>query len=88
MAGRVGCEVALPGDPFTMLFSESAARALVAVRPGAEQRFAGLCEQAGVPATVIGVTGGHALQITGLMEVPLLELTDAHKAALPALFGA
>ena len=30
----LGCQVALPGDLFTQLFSESAARAVVAVRPG------------------------------------------------------
>ena len=34
-AARTGCRVRLPGDPFTALFSESAARAVVAVRPGA-----------------------------------------------------
>ena len=34
LRGGTGCRVRLPGDPFTALFSESAARAVVAVRPG------------------------------------------------------
>src|SRR5207245_10517449 len=39
LRGRAGCAVRLPGDPFTALFSESAGRAIVAVRPGAEDAF-------------------------------------------------
>ena len=35
LRGGTGCTVRLPDDPFTALFSESAARAVVAVRPGA-----------------------------------------------------
>ena len=34
LRGGVGCTVRLPGDPFTALFSESAGRAVVAVRAG------------------------------------------------------
>jgi len=86
LGGRTGCTVTLPGDPFTLLFSESAARAVVAVRPGAEQAFAGLCARGGVPAFVIGVTGGESLRVNDL-EIPLRELAAAHQAPLPALFG-
>ena len=39
----------LPGDLFTQLFSESAARAVVAVRPGCERAFAALAARHGVP---------------------------------------
>src|ERR1700743_3291292 len=39
LRGGAGCRVRLAGDPFTALFSESAARAVVAVRPGAEPAF-------------------------------------------------
>ncbi len=46
----LGCQVTLPGDLFTQLFSESAARAVVAVRPGSEQAFAALAARHGVPA--------------------------------------
>ncbi|MGB6453177.1 MAG: phosphoribosylformylglycinamidine synthase subunit PurL, partial [Streptosporangiaceae bacterium] len=87
LAGGTGCSVTLPGDAATALFSESAARALVAVRPGAEQEFGQLCVANGVPAATIGCTGGRALEITGCFSVPLAELAELHGHALPALFG-
>ena len=61
LATRAGCTITLPGDPFTSLFSESSARAVVAVRPSCEEAFAGLCADHGVPATVLGTTGGTHL---------------------------
>ena len=45
LAGGIGLSVTLPGDPFVALFSESAARAVVEVRPGAEAEFGLLCAQ-------------------------------------------
>jgi phosphoribosylformylglycinamidine synthase subunit PurL len=87
LAGGQGCAVALPGDAFTYLFSESAARAVVAVAPGAQEEFAGLCAAAGVPASVIGVTGGSTLEVSGGFTIGLAELADAHRGTLPALFG-
>ncbi|HEV2239872.1 MAG TPA: phosphoribosylformylglycinamidine synthase subunit PurL [Streptosporangiaceae bacterium] len=91
LAGGQGCTVHLPGAPegevFPLLFGESAARALVSVRPGAEAEFAALCQGGGVPAAVLGVTGGASLEIAGSFSVPLDELESAHGATLPALFG-
>jgi phosphoribosylformylglycinamidine (FGAM) synthase-like enzyme len=87
LAGGSGCTVSLPADPFTSLFSESAARAVVAVRPGGEAAFAELCASHGVPATVLGTTGGTALTVTGGFSIPLDELGAAHRPTLPALFG-
>jgi phosphoribosylformylglycinamidine synthase II len=95
LAGGQGCVVHLPGPlaggpgdgEFPLLFGESAARALVAVRPGAEAEFAALCQDGGVPAAELGVTGGASLEIVGSFSVPLGELAAAHRATLPALFG-
>jgi phosphoribosylformylglycinamidine synthase II len=87
LAGGTGCTITLPADPATFLLSESAARAVVAVRPGAEAELASLCTEAGVPAVTLGETGGSALTVRGLFEVPLDELGDVHRGALPALFG-
>ncbi len=87
LAGRAGCRVELPGDPFTLLFSESAARLAVTVAPGAEAAFAALCQRHAVPATVLGETGGDSLTVTGLFSVPLAELAGTHRRVLPALFG-
>jgi phosphoribosylformylglycinamidine synthase len=87
LAGGGGCMVALPGDPFTCLFSESAARAVVAVQPGAEREFAALCTEHGVPAAVLGTTGGTGLEVAGCFSVPLAELGTAHHGSLAELFG-
>lgn len=54
LRGSMGARIMLPGDPFVSLFSESVARAVVAVRPGAESKLAALCEAKGVPVTQIG----------------------------------
>jgi phosphoribosylformylglycinamidine synthase len=85
--GGRGCAVALRGDAFTDLFSESAARALVSVVPGREREFAALAEEHGVPATVLGVTTGDALTVEGVFEIPLTELEQAWTGTLPAIFG-
>jgi len=86
LSGGTGCVVRSPADAATFLFSESAARAVVAVRPGAAGDFAAACEQAGVPAQVIGTTGGSNLELEGLFSVPLDELAETHRAALRNLF--
>jgi phosphoribosylformylglycinamidine synthase len=87
LRGGTGCRVRLPGDPFTALFSESAARAVVAVRPGAFADFDALRAAHGVPGETIGRTGGGDLVVEDCFAIPLAELAAAHTAALPALFG-
>ena len=87
LRGGTGCRVRLPGDPFTVLFSESAARAVVAVRPGVLAGFDALREAYEVPGEVIGRTGGEDLVVEDWFTIPLAELAAAHAGALPALFG-
>jgi phosphoribosylformylglycinamidine synthase subunit PurL len=87
LRGGLGARVTLPGDPFTFLFSESAARAVVAVRPGAEAEFARLCAERGVPAETIGTVGGRDLDVADCFTVPLDELAGVHRGTLPAIFG-
>jgi phosphoribosylformylglycinamidine synthase subunit PurL len=87
LRGGAGCRVRLPGDPFTWLFSESAARAIVAVRPGAEDAFAGLRAAHDVPGEIIGRVGGDRLVVEDCFTIPLAELAAVHAATLPALFG-
>ena len=83
----LGCQVALPGDPFTQLFSESAARAVVAVRPGSERAFAALAARHGVPASELGVAGGDSLVVQGCFDIPVDEIAAAHQGPLPGLFS-
>jgi len=76
-----------PADAATFLFSESAGRAVAAVWPAAAEDFAAACEQAAVPAEVIGTTGGSNLELEGLFSVALDELAETHRAALRPLFA-
>jgi phosphoribosylformylglycinamidine (FGAM) synthase-like enzyme len=87
LRGGVGCTVRLPGDPFTALFSESAGRAVVGVRPGGQTAFGRLAEAHGVAAAAIGTTGGDSLTVDGCFAIPLAELAAVHTRTLPALFG-
>jgi phosphoribosylformylglycinamidine synthase len=75
-------------DAFTVLFSESTARAVVAVRPEAMQAFTQACESHEVPVVALGASGGDALTISGRFTLPLEELRAAHTATLPAALNA
>jgi phosphoribosylformylglycinamidine synthase len=86
LQGGLGCRIRVPDDPFVALFSESVARAIIAVRPGHEARMSALCADNGVPMTRLGVVGGDALEVEGLFSIPLSELRDANMATLPRAF--
>ena len=86
-AGPVGAQVSLPGDPFTMLFSESPARVVAEVAPGAAAALAALCDRHAVPLTGLGTVGGDRLEVAGCFGVTLDELAAARTGVLPALFG-
>ena len=86
-AGPVGARVGLPGDPFTMLFSESPARVVAEVAPGAAAPLAALCDRHGVPLTGLGTVGGDRLEVAGCFGLALDELAAARASVLPALFG-
>ncbi|MGH3743817.1 MAG: phosphoribosylformylglycinamidine synthase subunit PurL [Mycobacteriales bacterium] len=83
----VGCSVTLPGDPFTSLFSETSGRVLVSVPETAVDGIEKRCAAADLAITRLGTTGGGALVIGGVGEIPLDELRAAHERTLPALFG-
>ncbi len=78
-------------DAFEALFSESTARALVAVPRSEEVRLVDLCTARGVPATRIGTTDdgdeGATLEVAGLFTLNLDHMGQAHRATLPRLFG-
>ncbi|MCB1274117.1 MAG: phosphoribosylformylglycinamidine synthase subunit PurL [Leucobacter sp.] len=78
-------------DAVAALFSESQARALVAVPHEEDVKFRGLCEGRGYPVLKIGVTDGTgesaALEVQDRFTLPLAELRAAHRGTLPARFG-
>ncbi|WP_235928181.1 phosphoribosylformylglycinamidine synthase subunit PurL [Goekera deserti] len=80
-----GARLRLTGDLTAALFAESVARAVVTTtRPDAVRAAAAA---AGVPVTELGVTGGDALVVEDVLDLPLAELRAAWSATLPALFG-
>jgi len=90
LRGDRGARLRLDSDAFTALFSESVARAVVAVRTDQLAALIELATQAGVPTTVIGTSGGDALIVeadTDSFEIPVADLRAAHTATLPALFN-
>ncbi len=75
-------------DLFAALFSETTARAIVAVDPELAREFAFRAERAGVPIAPLGVTGGTELVVSGQFSLPLADLRHAHEATLPAVLDA
>ena len=82
----VGATVAVDGDPFVALFSESRRAGARHHRPTATP-CSTVAADLGVPAPQIGVTGGDACVIDGSFDVSLAELRAAFEGTLPALFG-
>ncbi len=89
LRGGTGARIVLPEgvDPFVGLFSESAARAVVAVSRSEELRRRDMCVARGVPVARIGVVLGSALEVQDQFIVAVDELRAAHQSAFPALFG-
>jgi phosphoribosylformylglycinamidine synthase subunit PurL len=89
LANGIGATVELPGElaPLAALLGESASRVLVALQPGRAGELTALAETAGVPAARIGVTGGDAVTVPGLLELPVERLRTTYEGTLPVLMG-
>ncbi|MEU5051991.1 phosphoribosylformylglycinamidine synthase subunit PurL [Streptomyces sp. NPDC021096] len=89
LRGGKGARIVVPDglDPFVLLFSESAGRAVVAVPRSEELRFGDMCGARGLPATRIGVVDGEEIDVQGQFTLPLAELREAHEATIPALLA-
>lgn len=78
-------------DVFTALFSESTARAIVAVPRSEEVRFKDMCTARHFPFIRIGMTdtGDEApvLEVVDHFEIGLDELRETHEGTLPKHFG-
>ncbi|OUJ03686.1 phosphoribosylformylglycinamidine synthase subunit PurL [Acetobacter malorum] len=86
MASGVGCELESPDSgirPEAFWFGEDQARYLVCVDNAAE--FCGRAEQAGVPARLIGQSGGNDLILPSGVTISAARLVAAHEAFFPAL---
>ncbi|MFE7661239.1 phosphoribosylformylglycinamidine synthase subunit PurL [Streptomyces celluloflavus] len=89
LRGGKGARIVVPDgvDPFVLLFSESAGRAIVAVPRSEELRFNDMCGARGLPVTRIGVIDGTEIDIQGQFSIPLSELKVAHEETIPAILA-
>ncbi|MDT0270089.1 phosphoribosylformylglycinamidine synthase subunit PurL [Streptomyces sp. DSM 44915] len=89
LRGGVGARLVVPEGltPFTFLFSESTARAVVALPRSEEVRFTDMCAARGLPVARIGVLDGADIEVQGQFTLPLSELREAHERPLRELFG-
>jgi phosphoribosylformylglycinamidine synthase II len=83
-----GAAVELPedADPFVWLFSESAGRVLVSVKPDADDDLAALCTENDVPLVKIGRVGpaeDAAIELVGQFTLPLDRIREAWQATIP-----
>jgi phosphoribosylformylglycinamidine synthase subunit PurL len=96
-SGGIGVEVDLPAargigtDPIVpTLFGESASRVVVSVRPDARATLWQMAAEAGVPAQVIGRTGGSDLRIrvagTSAVECSVVEAERVWNGAIERYF--
>jgi phosphoribosylformylglycinamidine synthase len=88
-ARGVGARVRIDATP-TALFSESQARAVVALAAAHLDELLALAERHGVPAAEIGETGGDRLVIDAdgaRIDAPVARLHDLWAAALPRALG-
>jgi phosphoribosylformylglycinamidine synthase len=92
MAGGVGATVALPADAgcpaHAWLFGEDQGRYVIAVRPAVIDPVLSAASRAGVPAMRLGVCGGGALTVEGLLSISITDLRRSHEDWLPAYMEA
>ena len=91
LAGGVGATLEVPDDAPSRpawAFGEDQARYVVSADAARVDEILRLAKTAGVPATVIGRTGGAALTVSGDNPISLKALRDAHEAWMPAYMAA
>ena len=90
MAGGVGAAIDAPaGVPaHGWLFGEDQSRYLLTASQGAAGRIIAAAEKAGVPAVVIGSTGGNALTLHGQEPILISDLVSAHEGWFPKYMAA
>ncbi len=90
LAGHVGARCEQPADSglplHAWLFGEDQARYLIATREADAVLKA--AQEAGVPAVVIGSTGGKTLTLPGGSPISLGDLSRAHEGWLPSYMAA
>jgi phosphoribosylformylglycinamidine synthase len=84
--GGVGAVVAGIGG-HAHLFGEAPSRVIACVPEDSIELLRHRAEQAGVPVTSLGTAGGDRLVIDGLVDLPVVDMIDAWRSALPRALG-
>jgi len=87
LAGGIGATIEVPagaGPATAWLFGEDQGRYLVALPAEGAAELVERAASEGVPACIIGSTGGDALTVTGAGHISLNELSELHESWLPA----
>jgi phosphoribosylformylglycinamidine synthase len=88
MAGKIGATVSAPGgDSPQIWFGEDQGRYLLAVPAAKADALLAAAKTAGVPAALIGETGGETLKL-GATAVMVRDLLEAHETWMPAYMSA
>ena len=91
LAGGIGVELypyegKLPAH--AAWFGEDQGRYVLAAKPGVAEQIAERARLLGLPARIIGKSGGNGLTLKGEAALSLAELRAVHEAWLPGLMGA
>jgi len=89
LTGGTGAEVALPKSAVpshAFLYGEDQARYLIAT--GSPEDVLADAHKAGVPAVLLGYSGGTSLVVKGLVSLKLSDIKAAHEAWLPGYMNA
>jgi len=89
IAGGTGFAASLPGDvpAHVGLFSESASRAVVSVRPERATELEDTAAAMGVHLFRLGETGGPRVVFDGLFEMEVGDIAAEYEGAIPALLA-
>jgi phosphoribosylformylglycinamidine synthase II len=88
LAGGIGATVDVPEGlpPLAWLFGEDQGRYIVTAADGAA--IVAIAKAGGVPAAVVGSTGGAVLTLSGANSISVADLRSAHEGWLPAFMNA
>ena len=87
---EIGATVALPSSGIrrdALLFGESQSRVVISCAPADADALLEEASRAGVPAAVIGTTGGDRLRIDESVDADVSSLARAHAMALENLLA-
>jgi phosphoribosylformylglycinamidine synthase len=89
MASGIGAKLimALGASPHGVLFGEDQARYLMTASSEEASRIVADAIIAGVPAALVGVTGGDSVDLPGEAPVAIEKLASAHEDWLPAFMA-